>query len=439
LSTDLLACELSSISGGLSADLAEVVGARRWWDGPLDVEGIAVESVRSFLTLMAELTGRNDFRSSASLVYGAFQSLDLLRIDGVASLGFAAMSGFYAVADGWIRVHANYPHHARALTQALGASDVVSVRQALGDLPGVVAQERIVAAGGVAAAVRTVDSWRSQVGFSSLLRVDRTHQAPVAPDLTGPFLGGLRVVDLTRVVAGPVATRALALLGADVLRVDPPAPAELEDHYIDTAFNKRSVRLDLATSTGRDALHGLLRDAHVIVHGYRPKALDKFGLSSAALAETYPQLHEVRIQAWPKESVWSGRRGFDSIVQAATGISDLYHGADGSPGSLPVQALDHATGYAAAAAVIAAILRQQRTGHAGALTLTLADTAAWLISCPAIKMTPNLPEPQLRYSVEPGRTLRFAAPPILVGAASIDFSRMPGIYCGDIAQWSSAI
>lgn len=436
MSRRLLVRELERVSGAISTPPCEVSGPRRWWKGPLDVEGLAIESVQSFATLAAELTGEKRVRSSADLVFGAFQSLGLLRINGVADVGFAPMSGFFATADGWIRVHANYPHHAAVLERVWGAGNAAALQDALRNLSAVAAEERIVTAGGVAAAVRTVASWRAQLsGHSSFVSCDETHRAPGAIRLPGPLLGGLRVLDLTRVVAGPVASRALALLGADVLRVDPVTPAELLDHYVDTGFNKRSVRMDLASAPGLDAVHGLLRDANVLMLSYRPGALDKFGLSAEALATRHPHLHQVRIQAWPLESAWGDRRGFDSIVQAATGISDLYRRPDGTPGALPVQALDHATGYAAAAAALASLLRHERTGEVGSVTLTLADTAARLIDSPASELPPTLPTPTIAYALESRRQLRFAAPPLLIADARIDYAHAPGPYGGDQPRW----
>ncbi|MYR64088.1 hypothetical protein GTY54_50435, partial [Streptomyces sp. SID625] len=187
-------------------------------------------------------------------------------------------------------------------------------------------------------------------------------RARVLPSLTGtPLLpaAGVRVLDLTRVIAGPVATRTLALLGADVLRVDPPHLPELADQHADTGFGKRSAALDPATD--RAAFEELLAGADVVVTGYRPGALDRFGLSPEALAERRPALVVAELSAWGAYGPWARRRGFDSLVQVATGIAAV-EGGDGRPGALPAQALDHGTGYLLAAAVLRALTEQSHDG-----------------------------------------------------------------------------
>ena len=98
----------------------------------------------------------------------------------------------------------------------------------------------------------------------------------------------MRVLDLTRVIAGPVATRTLGLLGADVLRIDPPLPAESDDAHADTGFGKRSALLDLADAGDRALFEGLLAEADVVVTGYRPGALERYGLGAQELLERRP-------------------------------------------------------------------------------------------------------------------------------------------------------
>ncbi|MCZ9339719.1 CoA transferase, partial [Streptomyces sp. TRM76130] len=172
---------------------------------------------------------------------------------------------------------------------------------------------------------------------------------------------GLRVLDLTRVLAGPVATRTLALLGADVLRIDAPHLPESQDAHNDTGLGKRSATLDLGDAAGRRIFEGLLHGADVVVTGYRPGALDRFGLSPEALAGRRPGLVIGQLSAWGHDGPWHGRRGFDSLVQAATGIAEL-EGSPDSPGALPAQALDHGTGYLLAAGVLRALTEQHRAG-----------------------------------------------------------------------------
>ncbi|EPH42811.1 putative CaiB/baiF CoA-transferase family protein C7orf10 like protein [Streptomyces aurantiacus JA 4570] len=190
---------------------------------------------------------------------------------------------------------------------------------------------------------------------------------PLPSGDAGPLLpaAGLRVLDLTRVIAGPVATRTLALLGADVLRVDPPHLPELPDQHADTGFGKRSTALDLADRADRRAFEDLLAGADVVVTGYRPGTLDRFGLAPEALAERRPGLVVAQLSAWGTTGPWSGRRGFDSLVQAASGIA-VTEGAPDRPGALPAQALDHGTGHLLAAAVLRSLSERATEGAGGA-------------------------------------------------------------------------
>ncbi|MGK5114948.1 CoA transferase, partial [Geodermatophilus sp. CPCC 205506] len=194
-------------------------------------------------------------------------------------------------------------------------------------------------------------------------------------------LAGLRVLDLTRVIAGPVATRTLASHGADVLRIDSPRLAEDPGQLVDTGPGKRHVLLDLAAATDRRTVEELLAGADVVVQGYRPGALARFGLAPAALAERHPHLVVVGLSAWGSTGPWGGRRGFDSLVQAVSGIAREC-GTDDRPGALPVQALDHATGHLAAATVLAAVARQREEGGGWHGELSLARTAHWLLGAP---------------------------------------------------------
>ncbi|NEA87180.1 CoA transferase, partial [Streptomyces sp. SID14436] len=183
---------------------------------------------------------------------------------------------------------------------------------------------------------------------------------------------GVRVLDLTRVIAGPVATRVLGLLGADVLRVDPPGLPELPDQHADTGFGKRSARLDL--TSGRETFEELLAGADVVVTGYRPGALDRFGLGPRALAERRPGIVVAQLSAWGAYGPWGDRRGFDSLVQVATGIAAA-EGTGERPGALPAQALDHGTGYLLAAAVLRALTDRSDTGGSRSVRVALARTA----------------------------------------------------------------
>ncbi|WP_235522616.1 MULTISPECIES: CoA transferase [unclassified Plantibacter] len=188
-------------------------------------------------------------------------------------------------------------------------------------------------------------------------------------------LRGLRVLDLTRVIAGPVSTRTLALLGADVLRVDPPQIPEIPWQYTDSGQGKRTAALDASTPRGLATLQSLSDEADILVTGYRPHALDGLGLRRR------DGLVTGSVDAWGATGPWGDRRGFDSLVQAATGIA-VVEGEDGAPGALPAQALDHSAGYLLAAAIVDDVVRVVDGGEAGRSSVSLARVGAALQRLP---------------------------------------------------------
>jgi crotonobetainyl-CoA:carnitine CoA-transferase CaiB-like acyl-CoA transferase len=191
---------------------------------------------------------------------------------------------------------------------------------------------------------------------------------------------GVRVLDLTRVIAGPVGSRYLGALGAEVLRLDPPERPDLPPGApFDTLLAKRSAFLDFAAPAGRERLDALLGGADVVLLGYRPGALERFGLAPAELAARHPGLVIVQLAAWGHTGPWSERRGFDSIVQAASGIATIEADGDGAPGALPCQLLDHGTGYLVAAAALDGLREQEARGGTHVRRLSLARTAHWLL------------------------------------------------------------
>jgi len=320
-------------------------------------------------------------------VAAAFRSEAHLRISGEpAGPGFAPLSRFWRTADGWVRTHGNYPWHRAALLRALGcADDPESVAAALAGLGARQAEEAVVAAGGVAAAVRREPDWRGEppgraVAGTRLVEGTSAPGAPPRVRMAGTQpASGVRVLDLTRVIAGPVATRYLGALGADVLRLDPPGRPELTLHAYDGLLAKRSSLLDFGTADGLGQLHELLSGADVLVHGYRPHALARFGLTPQALAGSHPGLVVVSLSAWGSRGPWGDRRGFDSIVQAASGIAMAESGDGERPGALPCQLLDHGTGYLCAAAALRGLARQSVHGGTVFRELSLARTAHWLL------------------------------------------------------------
>jgi CoA-transferase family III len=294
------------------------------------------------------------------------------------------LAGDYRTADGWIKLHTNAPHHRDA---ALRVLNCVSEREAVVGAASVWTGEEleaaIVEAGGCAALMRSRTEWHAHpqgqaVAGEPLIALTRTGIVAGRawrPDQTRP-LQGVRVLDLTRVLAGPVATRFLAGLGADVLRID---PLDWDEPGVvpDVTLGKRCARLDLRDDEDRRRFEHLLAGADILVHGYRPGALEGLALGAARRRVLNPSLIDVSLCAWGWSGPWSDRRGFDSLVQMSSGIAEAgmgWRGAD-RPVPLPVQALDHATGYLMAAAALRGLAFRLRGQTAVTARLSLARTA----------------------------------------------------------------
>lgn len=314
----------------------------------------------------------------------AYRSDRFLSIDGVQPTVWSPYSGFWRTSDGWIRTHGNYPHHAARLLHALALPSGVerpAVAAAIGRLTAEAAASAITDASGLAVVVRPESPAQdARLRSTPLIEVSQLEVTSPRRNRSSADSGvhGIRVLDLTRVIAGPVTTRTLALLGADVLRVDPPTLPEPDWQHLDTGHGKRSTLLDARTS-GR-TLDELLGSADVVVLGYRPAALDRLGLSPESLARRHPGLVIAQLSAWGTTA--PQRAGFDSLVQAESGIA-MIESADGTtPGALPAQALDHSAGYLLAAAVIAMLGRRRRDGGTWWVRTSLRRVAAELLGMP---------------------------------------------------------
>ena len=299
------------------------------------------------------------------------------------------VAGDYRASDAWIRLHTNAPHHRDAALAVLKTeADKEAVAQAVSRWRAGELEAAIVAQGGCAAEMRSIEAWHAHphgqaVGNEPLLaRTFGEHVAPHEHPLATRArpLAGIRVLDLTRILAGPVATRFLAGFGAEVLRIDPPQWDEALT-IPDVVLGKRCARLDLKTRDGVRVLEGLLQSADVFVHGYRPDALDRLGLSAARRRELNPSLIDVSLDAYGWTGPWHGRRGFDSLIQMSTGIAEagMRHAQAERPVPLPVQAIDHATGYLMAAAAIRGLTERLTAGKPTFAHASLARTARLLV------------------------------------------------------------
>lgn len=310
----------------------------------------------------------------------------------------SAPVAFYLAGDGrWIFMQRLFKHHVdRQLSVLRCAPDDASIAAAVAGWDAADLEDAITEAGACAALVRTRQEWTAHeqgraVAALPLLRITRTGDSdPESVGDPGPLgpaqrpLSGLRVLDVTRVLAGPTCARTLAEHGADVLRVGTGALPDDPQMMRDTGHGKRSCDLDLTSAAGAGALRRLVAGADVFSQGYRPGVMESLGFGPEELARLRPGIITVSISAYGAAGPWRGRRGFDSVVQSANGTAHEVAGdgaaGDGEavPHALPANPLDYTTGYLAAFGVLVALGRRARAGGSYHVELSLAQTGEYL-------------------------------------------------------------
>ena len=341
---------------------------------------------------------------SVDRCHAALECTAWFALDGVTPPLWDPVSGLYPCGGpdalaGWVRIHANFAHHRDGALRLLGlpagaGTPRAAVAHALEGWAAPAFEQAAADVGLVVAAVRSFAQWDAHPQAQALagrppLRISpiATGAAPADP-LPWPALGaterplaGLRVLDLTRILAGPVAGRLLAAYGADVMLVNGPHLPNI-DAIADTSRGKLSAQIDLRQADGRAALWQLVDGAQVFLQGYRPGALAAWGLDAAALARRRPGIVLASLSAYGETGPWATRRGFDSLVQTATGFNLAEAQAAGisTPKALPMQVLDYAAGHLLALGIQAALWRQAREGGSWQVQVSLADVGHWLRS-----------------------------------------------------------
>jgi crotonobetainyl-CoA:carnitine CoA-transferase CaiB-like acyl-CoA transferase len=314
-----------------------------------------------------------------------------LRVDGKPpGPAWDAIAGVYKTGDKrFVRLHTNFPHHRDAVCKVLDCKpEREAVQAALMRWDGEEFETAAYGAGGVVAMMRPRDEWsatphaRALAGLP-LISIEKIGDAAPKPWPAGNRpLSGVRVLDLSRVIAGPVAGRTLAVHGADVMLISSPNLPAIHWLTIDNGRGKLTSFVDLKTEQGREVLRGLLADADIFSQGYRPAAIAALGFSPQDAARISPGIVYVSLSAYGHAGPWAGRRGFDSLVQTSTGFNHAEGQAAGvdGPKELPAQMLDHATGYLMAFGAMMAKARQSREGGSWHVQVSLARTGNWLWS-----------------------------------------------------------
>ena len=299
--------------------------------------------------------------------------------------------GMYPAKDGhWSYIHANFPNHRAAALSVLGcAENREEVKKAVAKWDAIELEEAIIAAKGAGGMVRSMAEWAKHpqaaaIASLPVMEIVKIGDAPVEklPDGARP-LSGIRVLDLTRVLAGPTCARTLAEHGADVLKITGPHLPNIGYQEFDTGHGKLSAHLDLRQPKDLATLRDLVREADVFSQGYRPGTLGMRGLSPEELSALRPGLVYVSLCAFSHVGPWASRRGFDTVVQNVSGITtrqgELFPGAEPGPQFYPVSAIDYLTGYLMAFGAMVALAKRAREGGSWLVRISLAQTGRWLV------------------------------------------------------------
>lgn len=349
--------------------------------------GLAVSYLWELRTGRRQEVAVDTRQATASLRSGHYMHMDGAAVSARRNV----VMGVYPARDSrWSYLHCNFPNHCAAALSVLGVSeDREAMRKAVARWDALELEEAIIAANGAGGMVRTMEEWAQHpqaVAIASLplMEIVKIGDSPPEklPDGDRP-LSGVRVLDLTRVLAGPTCARTLAEHGADVLKITGPHLPNIGYQEYDTGHGKLSAHLDLREQSDLDTLRGLVGQADVFSQGYRPGTLGKRGLSPEELAEIRPGIVYVSLSAFSHVGPWASRRGFDTVVQTVSGITsrqgELFPGDSQGPQFYPVSAIDYLTGYLMAFGALVALARRVREGGSWLVRISLAQTGRWLV------------------------------------------------------------
>src|SRR5215468_449558 len=349
--------------------------------------GLAASDLWTLRTGRRQEIALDTRHATASLRSGHY-----LKMDGAhVSTERNTIMGVYSARNGrWSYLHCNFPNHRAAALSVLGVpEDRDAVKTAVAQWDALELEEAIIAAKGAGGTVRTMDEWArhpqaAAVASLPLMEIVKIGDSSPEklPDGDRP-LSGIRVLDLTRVLAGPTCARTLAEHGADGLKITPAHLPNIGYQEYDTGHGKLSAHLDLRAAKDVETLRGLVREADVFSQGYRPGTLGGRGFSPEALAKLRPGIVFVSLCAFSHVGPWASRRGFDTVVQTVSGIThrqgELFPGASPGPQFYPVSAIDYLTGYLMAFGALVALARRAREGGSWLVRISLAQVGRWLV------------------------------------------------------------
>lgn len=380
----------------------------------------------------------------------AMTSATYLRVNGQAVKSWDPITGYYPVRNGqWVYLHGNFAHLRDGLLKLFGVSnDPAALRKALQHWSAADVEAAAGELGLCGVVVRTRASWETHpqalaTAALPLIEISKIGDSPPQPPLAGTRpLSGMRVLDLSRVIAGPMAARTLAEHGATVMQVGAPHLPSIESLVIDTGYGKHSCAINLETALGVDALNGLIDKADIFLNAYRPGTLERRGFSPANLAQRRPGVICVTITAFSRAGPWAQRRGYDTLVAATSGLT---WSGTGNPARLPCQPLDYLTGYLGALGAMLALQRRALEGGSWHVQLSLERTSAWIREMTdalgressVAAVVPPASEIDDLYAVLPSRfgTLRHLKPVVQLPETPARWEQPPVPLGSDPAVW----
>ncbi len=390
--------------------------------------GLAIADLWELRTGRRQTVSVDTRQATASLRSGTYLKMDETPVPN----GRNSIMGTYPAKNGrWSYVHANFPNHRAAALKVLGVSeDHDAVRKAVAQWDALELEEAIIAAKGAGGMVRSAEEWaRHPQGIAvaalplmEIIKIGDSAPEPL-PKGNRP-LSGIRVLDLTRVIAGPTCARTLAEHGAEVLKITGAHLPSLGRQEYDTGHGKLSAHLDLREENDKEILRGLVRKTDVFSQGYRPGTLGSRGFSPEALAQMRPGIVAVSLCAFSHAGPWASRRGFDTVIQTVSGIThrqgEVFPGAEPGPQFYPVSAIDFLTGYLMAFGAAVALARRAQEGGSWLVRISLAQVGRWLMERGQVALsdlknvekefTPAEIERWSMISNTPGGRLRHLAP-----------------------------
>lgn len=457
--------ELMDVRGGVAPRDAEIISGDPAYASTFPMEETAAAVLAAIGVAVSDIwemkTGRRqtvcvDMRHAAAAIDDA-EHLYLQQDDGgFAPFGDSPLAARaydlirpYPTRDGrWFLPHIGIRHLKERVFSVLQCEDTrEGMSRAIAGWDAEDLDAAIAGAGACGGIVRAQDEWRAHpqgqaLAAQAVVEIEKIADSDPEPfPQDGPPLAGLKVLDLTRVLAGPVAARSLAEQGAEVLMVAARHLPQFKKFVIDLSPGKRSCFLDLNRDAEAERLRDLVREADVFSQGYRPGVLEARGFGPEALAALRPGLIYTSINCYGQQGPFADRAGWEQVAQTVSGIC---HANAEEPELLPVPVCDYTTGYLGVYGTLLALARRAREGGSYHVKVSLCQTAMFLTDQPR-RADPTAARPLSAEEVAPlqvesetsyGR-IRQLGPVIRYGQTQGRWNRPSPALGGDEAVWLS--